>query len=100
MNDFTNLFQNECPEKLAEMNERELQDVKGNFNRALYEEHSSRYNQDKWSEILGGIGKQDEPKTEQAKDVWQVPFVRDTYDEDNDSSEEESDEDDQMMTMV
>ena len=32
--------------------------------------------------------------------MWQVPYVRDTFDEDNDSSEEESDEDDQMMRMV
>jgi len=33
-------------------------------------------------------------------DIWEVPFVRDTFDEDNDTAESSSDEENEMSTMM
>ena len=43
MNDFSNLWENVCPEKLEEYSERQIQDVKGNLNRELFEENQKKY---------------------------------------------------------
>ena len=100
MNDYTDLFQNMCPEKLAQMNEKEVGCVKGHFNRDQYDKHTGLYSQETWSLLLGGVGRDLCPNIEDAQDVWAVPYIRDTYDEDNDSTDSSSDEEDQMMNML
>ena len=100
MNDYTDLFQNVCHEKLAEMTPAQLGCVKGHFNRKQYEKHNELYSQETWSLLLGGVGRDLSPEMEEAKDFWQVPYIRDTFDEDNDSTESDSDDEDQMMNML
>lgn len=98
MNDFSEIF-DDCPKSqklISEGSEHEQKtfnaNIKGHFDREKYEENTLNYGVQKWRQLLD----------HQDIAIWEVPFVRDTYDEDNDTteSEESEEEKDSLSTML
>lgn len=75
MNDFGLVFTEEEKQACA--------DIKGRFNRQNFE-HNLKYSS------LDEYKRQSE-----SKQIWEIPFMRDTFDEDNDTEEEESSDSDE-----
>ena len=57
--------------------------LKGQFDRELHEKHLIEYGPESWKERT------------LSQDIWTIPFIKDTYDEDNDTSEEEEEEEEE-----
>ena len=78
----------------GEEKEKMLKNIKGHFDRDLQEKHDSINGLPKWKHDLGP-GKDVE--------IWDVPFIRDDFEEENDTeSENDSEEDaeEQMAAMM
>jgi hypothetical protein len=80
MNDFTPLFEEHGYEHhLENKTEKERQaamkNVKGHFDRPLFNKNRAGTHLETWKHLM---------ETTDA-DIWDVPFIRDTFDEDNDT---------------
>ena len=84
MNDYSLIYEGD--ESCQPQNEREELNMKGRFNWENFEANTKFTEVDKFRQsMLRGI------------QLWDVPCLKDTFDEDNDTEEEGSDSDDEEM---
>jgi hypothetical protein len=95
MNDFSPLFSAEevdkhTDQKSQKEKERVHKNIHGHFDREKYIFNSTTTNLDTWKHMMESMD----------SEIWDVPFIRDTYDEDNDTAESSSDEENPQNTMM
>ena len=72
------------------MSEEQLRNVKGRFNKVNYEENNKIYDVELMKEYL-----------KKGKMLWQIPFIKDHYYEDNDTeSDSDEDEEEGLKSMM
>ena len=95
MNDFSPLFnEGEVQEAMngkSNMEKKRIHDnIHGHFDREKYEFNSNTTNLDTCKHMMETMD----------ADIWEVPFIRDTFDEDNDTCESSSEDESPQNTMM